>query len=191
LISNRASWRSLTVRCAFLAAPPPVPISGSAPKWESHPKPHSVLELLRHEHPAVPIPGTMGLRRTPIPPPPFQHKCFCCNHFSPFSRAPIPMVPRVLLSPTPAPQFHGRPADATARNDGQEAGGVSMNLGLETGVQRLSAAAQRSPFDAHPADHLSGAGFPHPQTKVAAINVDTAGREVPLSGQKGICVQWR
>jgi|HubBroStandDraft_6_1064221.scaffolds.fasta_scaffold1020847_2 hypothetical protein len=66
-----------------------------------------------------------------------------------------------------------------------------MNLGLELGAQRLSVAAERSPSVVHQADHLPNAGFPNPQTQVAAINVDTAGREVPLSGQKGICVQWR
>jgi hypothetical protein len=65
-----------------------------------------------------------------------------------------------------------------------------MNLGLEMGVQRLSPVAQRSPSVVHRVDHLPGAGFPSPRTQVAAINVDTAGREVPLSGQKGICVQW-
>jgi hypothetical protein len=33
--------------------------------------------------------------------------------------------------------------------------------------------------------------FPHPQTKVTLISVDTAGREVLSPGQKGFCVQWR
>ena len=33
--------------------------------------------------------------------------------------------------------------------------------------------------------------FPGELTQVAVINVDTAGREVLLSGQEGICVQWR
>jgi hypothetical protein len=32
--------------------------------------------------------------------------------------------------------------------------------------------------------------FPDEVTKVA-LNVDIAGREVLLSGQEGICVQWR
>jgi hypothetical protein len=32
--------------------------------------------------------------------------------------------------------------------------------------------------------------FPHEIAKVAVISVDTAGREVPLTGQEGICVQW-
>ena len=34
-------------------------------------------------------------------------------------------------------------------------------------------------------------GFPHLQTKVTPISVDTAGREVLSPGQKGFCVQWR
>jgi hypothetical protein len=66
-----------------------------------------------------------------------------------------------------------------------------MNLGLEMGMHRVAVAAQRSPSVFSWADPLPGAGFPHLQTQVAAINVDRAGREVPLSGQKGICVQWR
>jgi hypothetical protein len=41
------------------------------------------------------------------------------------------------------------------------------------------------------ADKSSVAAFPAPLTKVTTINVDTAGRELLLSGQKGICVQWR
>jgi hypothetical protein len=40
------------------------------------------------------------------------------------------------------------------------------------------------------ADQLFAAAFPGEVTKVA-LNVDTAGREVLLSGQEGICVQWR
>jgi hypothetical protein len=40
------------------------------------------------------------------------------------------------------------------------------------------------------ADQLFVAAFPGEVTKVA-LNVDTAGREVLLSGQEGICVQWR
>jgi hypothetical protein len=35
------------------------------------------------------------------------------------------------------------------------------------------------------------AAFTGGLTKVAVINVDTAGREVLFSGQEGICVQWR
>jgi hypothetical protein len=41
------------------------------------------------------------------------------------------------------------------------------------------------------ADKSPAAAFPGEATKVAAINVDTAGREVLLSGQEGFCVQWR
>jgi hypothetical protein len=40
------------------------------------------------------------------------------------------------------------------------------------------------------ADKSFAAAFPGEVTKVA-LNVDTAGREVLLSGQEGICVQWR
>ncbi len=41
------------------------------------------------------------------------------------------------------------------------------------------------------ADKSSLAAFPGELAKVAVTNVDTAGREVLLSGQEGICVQWR
>jgi hypothetical protein len=41
------------------------------------------------------------------------------------------------------------------------------------------------------ADKSSAAAFPGEATKVAVKNVDTAGRGVLLSGQEGICVQWR
>jgi hypothetical protein len=41
------------------------------------------------------------------------------------------------------------------------------------------------------ADKSCAAAFPGEVTKVAVINVDTAGRELLLSGQEGICVQWR
>ncbi len=41
------------------------------------------------------------------------------------------------------------------------------------------------------ADKSPAAAFPGEVTQVAVINVDTAGREVLLSGQEGICVQWR
>ena len=40
------------------------------------------------------------------------------------------------------------------------------------------------------ADKSFAAAFPGEVTKVA-LNVDTEGREVLLSGQEGICVQWR
>jgi hypothetical protein len=41
------------------------------------------------------------------------------------------------------------------------------------------------------ADKPSAAAFPLEVTQVAAINVDTTGKEVLLSGQEGFCVQWR
>jgi hypothetical protein len=37
--------------------------------------------------------------------------------------------------------------------------------------------------------HSPGVAFPRQRRQVGAITVDTTGREV--SGQKGICVQWR
>jgi len=40
------------------------------------------------------------------------------------------------------------------------------------------------------ADLSFASAFPDEVTKVA-LNVDTTGREVLLSGQEGICVQWR
>jgi hypothetical protein len=40
-----------------------------------------------------------------------------------------------------------------------------------------------------PNHHSPGAAFSPQQMQVGAISVDTTGREV--SGQKGICVQWR
>jgi hypothetical protein len=46
-------------------------------------------------------------------------------------------------------------------------------------------------FSAANAAKLSAAAFPAVVTKVAVINVDTSGRKVLLSGQEGICVQWR
>jgi hypothetical protein len=68
-----------------------------------------------------------------------------------------------------------------------------MNFGPEPVVQQVSVVAKRwrSPSGARWVDHLPGEGFPYPPTQVAVISVDTAGREVPLPGQKGICVQWR
>jgi hypothetical protein len=68
-----------------------------------------------------------------------------------------------------------------------------MNFGLELVVRNLSMAAKRYPSPAlvHWANRSFNPGFPPMQTQVAVINVDTAGREVPLSGQKGICVQWQ
>jgi hypothetical protein len=43
----------------------------------------------------------------------------------------------------------------------------------------------------HCADKSAAAGFPHEMTKVTVISVDTTDRETPISGQEGICVQWR
>jgi hypothetical protein len=66
---------------------------------------------------------------------------------------------------------------------------------FESRVQQLSLLS--GPGDAQAGestrctDNASGAAFPGEATKVAAINVDTAGREFLLSGQEGICVQWR
>ena len=43
----------------------------------------------------------------------------------------------------------------------------------------------------HPAAKSVAAGFPDVLSKVAVIIVDRVGSEVPLSGEEGICVQWR
>ena len=68
-----------------------------------------------------------------------------------------------------------------------------MNFGLEAAAQTLTVVSGRrgsAPTAALlRADPLPAAAFPYLGTKVAVINVDTAGRDVP--GQKGICVQWR
>ncbi len=68
-----------------------------------------------------------------------------------------------------------------------------MNFGLEAAVRTLTEVSRRrgsAPAAALlRADPLLPAAFPCLWTKVAVINVDTAGRDV--SGQKGICVQWR
>ena len=68
-----------------------------------------------------------------------------------------------------------------------------MNFGLEAMARTLTVASRRRGSAAAAAflqaDPLPPAAFPFPWTKVAVINVDTAGRDV--SGQKGICVQWR
>jgi hypothetical protein len=70
-----------------------------------------------------------------------------------------------------------------------------MIIVFESMVQQLSLVS--NPDDAQAStgtrctDNASGAAFPRGAAKVAAINVDTAGREVLLSGQEGICVQWR
>jgi hypothetical protein len=173
------------------STPPPVPIPGSVPKWKSQPKPRSGLEL--------PPP------RAPCRSPSRKPGSAANSDTSPLRPAQVVLLqgllslvpgnhsfgpPRALITRAGLPFLTG-PGEATARSSGHEAGGVAMNLGLEMGVQRLSRVGQRSPSGAHRADHLRGAGFPRPRTQVAAINVDRAGREVPLSGQKGICVQWR
>jgi hypothetical protein len=61
--------------------------------------------------------------------------------------------------------------------------------GLSSGREVLSFAVHR--VDPGGSEHWPAAGFPGRRTKVAVISVDTAGREVPISGLKGICVQWR
>ena len=74
-----------------------------------------------------------------------------------------------------------------------------MSFVFESTVQQLSLvsnpgdeqAGEPSGESARCADNASGAAFPGEAAKVAVINVDTAGREVLLSGQEGICVQWR
>ncbi len=40
------------------------------------------------------------------------------------------------------------------------------------------------------ANHFHQFDFPGLSPKVPLINVDKAGRDVPLSGQEGNCVQW-
>jgi hypothetical protein len=139
------------------------------------------------ERNAVPIPETMARRRTPIPP---AQVVLLQSLLSSFL-TPIVWSPACSYQQRRPPTSHGRRQAQQPRTRGRKQEGVSMNLGLELGVQRLSVATEQSPSVVHQADHLPNAGFPHPQTQVAAINVDTAGREVPLSGQKGICVQWR
>jgi hypothetical protein len=68
-----------------------------------------------------------------------------------------------------------------------------MKLVLEPGMrERLLAEKRRALPDATLNQWFMPAfGFPHPQTKVTPISVDTAGRVVPSPGQKGFCVQWR
>jgi hypothetical protein len=73
-----------------------------------------------------------------------------------------------------------------------------MSFVFEPTVEKLSlltklgeARAGERTRRADNADKLSAAVFPGEVTQVAVINVDTAGREVLLSGQEGICVQWR
>jgi hypothetical protein len=71
-----------------------------------------------------------------------------------------------------------------------------MNSGLQLAERHLFALAKQlstasvEALAVHsPNDHSPGAAFPRQQMQVGAISVDTTGREV--SGQKGICVQWR
>jgi hypothetical protein len=74
-----------------------------------------------------------------------------------------------------------------------------MNFVFESTVQQLSLVSNPGDVQAGKqlgestrcADKASAAAFPGEAAKVAVINVDTAGREVLLSGQEGICVQWR
>jgi hypothetical protein len=60
---------------------------------------------------------------------------------------------------------------------------------FSSGREVLSFAVRR--VDPGGSDHWPAAGFPGQRTKVAAISVDTAGREVRIPAQEGICVQWR
>ena len=67
-----------------------------------------------------------------------------------------------------------------------------MRFVFELRVQQLSLLS--NPGNVQPDNSMrcaDKAAFPGVATQVAAINVDTAGREVLLSGQEGICVQWR
>jgi hypothetical protein len=66
-----------------------------------------------------------------------------------------------------------------------------MNSGLQLLGRKLCVPAKwlsTASVDAL-ADHSPGADFPRRRMQVGAITVDTTDREV--SGQKGICVQWR
>ena len=55
-------------------------------------------------------------------------------------------------------------------------------------VSRLSCSV--NPRDAGEVIHCVP-GFPKDSAKVAEIIVDKVSSDVPLSGQEGICVQWR
>jgi hypothetical protein len=70
-----------------------------------------------------------------------------------------------------------------------------MSFVFERAARKLPLASERCDPQAGErircADKSTGAGFPGEMTKVAVISVDTAGREVTLPGQEGICVQWR
>jgi hypothetical protein len=66
-----------------------------------------------------------------------------------------------------------------------------MNSGLQLAERNFSVPVKplSTAFAEDLADHSPGAAFPRQRMQVGAISVDTTGREV--SGQKGICVQWR
>ncbi len=66
-----------------------------------------------------------------------------------------------------------------------------MNSGLHPAARKLCVPAKLLSTASVNAlvDPMLGAGFPRQQMQVDAITVDTTDREV--SGQKGICVQWR
>jgi hypothetical protein len=66
-----------------------------------------------------------------------------------------------------------------------------MNSGLRRVERNRCVPAKRlsTAFVEALAEHSSAAAFPRQRMQVAAISVDTTGRDV--SGQKGICVQWR
>jgi hypothetical protein len=66
-----------------------------------------------------------------------------------------------------------------------------MNSGLQLVERNFCVPAKR--LSTASVDALAyrspGADFPRQRMQVSALTVDTTGREV--SGQKGICVQWR
>jgi hypothetical protein len=66
-----------------------------------------------------------------------------------------------------------------------------MNSGLQLVERNFCVPAKRlSTASVEPlADSSPDAAFPRQRMQVGTITVDTTGREV--SGQKGICVQWR
>ena len=66
-----------------------------------------------------------------------------------------------------------------------------MNSGLHPAARKLCAPAKLLSTASVNAlvDSMPGAGFPRQRMHLDAITVDTTDRKV--SGQKGICVQWR
>ena len=66
-----------------------------------------------------------------------------------------------------------------------------MNSGLQLAGRKLCMPAKllSAAFVDALADPSPRAGFPRRRMQVGVITVDTTDREV--SGQKGICVQWR